>query len=89
MQRDAIAADYALSAERIEAIFARLLSSRTYAGDLADASIDKHRPRSQTMERLLDAIENENGGMPGWLRAQGWTDTDAAALRAKLLERGR
>jgi hypothetical protein len=38
------------------------------------------------MERLLDAIDNEFGGVAAWLRAHGWTDQDAAALRAKLLE---
>lgn len=83
---DAIVADYALSADRIEAIFERLRASRTYAEDLAGQSIDKHRPRPQTMQRLLAAIDQEHGGVPAWLRAHGWTERDAAALRAKLLD---
>jgi protein tyrosine/serine phosphatase len=83
--RAEIVADYALSAERIEAIFGRLLASTTYAGDLSDEQIDKHRPRPETMQRLLDAIDNEHGGVPGWLRAHGWTDADGAALRTHLL----
>jgi protein tyrosine/serine phosphatase len=83
--REAIIADYALSAERIEAIFARLLSSTTYADDLAGESIDRHRPRADTMDRLLDMLDEQYGGVPAWLRSHGWTDTDAAALRAHLL----
>ncbi|HZY76314.1 MAG TPA: tyrosine-protein phosphatase [Jatrophihabitantaceae bacterium] len=83
--REEIVADYALSAERIGAIFGRLLASSTYAADLSGQEIDKHRPRAETMERLLDAIDNEHGGVPGWLRAHGWTDADGAALRSHLL----
>lgn len=81
----AIVDDYAASAERIEAIFARLRSSRTYAEDLAGQSVDKHRPRAATMHRLLEGIDARYGGVPAWLRTHGWTDADAAALRARLL----
>jgi protein-tyrosine phosphatase len=84
--RDAIVADYAASAERIEAIFARLGASRTYADDLANQSVDTHTPRATTMERMLDLLDADHGGANGWLRAHGWTDADAGALRAKLLD---
>ncbi|MCU1659287.1 MAG: protein tyrosine/serine phosphatase [Pseudonocardiales bacterium] len=86
VSREAIVEDYGLSADRIEAIFARLRASRTYADDLAGEPIDRHRPRTVTMERLLDALDESYGGAPGWLRAHGWTDDDAAALRKHLLE---
>jgi len=84
--REAIVEDYAQSAERIEAIFARLRASRTYADDLVGQSIDKHRPRAATMQLLLDAMEANYGGAPRWLRAHGWTEQDAAALRRHLLD---
>jgi protein-tyrosine phosphatase len=84
--RDAIIDDYAQSAERIDAIFARLQASATYVDDLANQSIDKHRPRPATMEHLLDALETNFGGASGWLRAHGWTEDDAAALRKHLLD---
>jgi protein-tyrosine phosphatase len=84
--RDAIVADYALSSERIEAIFGRLRATRTYADDLGDADPDKHAPKAVTMQRLLDALDAESGGASGWLRSHGWTDDDAAALRRKLLD---
>jgi protein-tyrosine phosphatase len=87
VDRSAIVDDYALSAERVEAIIARLVARRTYAGDLdEDESADKHKPRPATMERLLAALDEEYGGVSGWLRAHGWTDEDAAALRRKLLD---
>jgi protein tyrosine/serine phosphatase len=84
--REAIIADYARSAERIEAIFDRLRATRTYAADLGDEQPDKHAPRPATMARLLDAIDTEFGGAKTWLRANGWTESDAAALRHKLLD---
>ncbi|MGN6609359.1 MAG: tyrosine-protein phosphatase [Jatrophihabitans sp.] len=84
--RDEIAADYARSAERIRAIFARLAGSRTYAEDIAQSDIDRHAPKPQTMHRWLDAMDHLHGGVPAWLREHGWTDDDAAALRRKLLD---
>jgi protein-tyrosine phosphatase len=85
--RQAIVADYAASAERVEAILARLVRRRTYADNLVgDESIDKHKPKPDTMERFLDAMDAEYGGVPGWLRSHGWTDEDAAGLRHKLLD---
>ena len=84
--RDAIVADYELSGERIEAIFARLSGSRTYRDDVAKAPVDRHRPRAATMERLLDAMDGLHGGVPAWLRSHGWTEDDAAALRKRLRE---
>lgn len=84
--REAIVTDYARSSERIEAIFDRLRATRTYARDLTDTEPSEHAPRESTMQRLLDAIDDEFGGVPAWLRAHGWTDDDAASLRHKLLD---
>lgn len=86
VERQAIVEDYAMSAERIERIFARLRASNTYADDLADQSIDKHRPRDTTMEQLFAMLDETYGGVGGWLRAHGWTEDDATALRTRLLD---
>jgi protein tyrosine/serine phosphatase len=86
VQREAIVADYARSAERIEAIFDRLRATRTYAEDIGDSDPGQHAPKAATMERLLDALDEEFGGPSAWLRAHGWTDADSAALRHKLLD---
>ncbi|GAB2480187.1 tyrosine-protein phosphatase [Jatrophihabitans fulvus] len=87
---DAIVADYTRTAERIEAVLDRLLASETYAKDFAARSPEPpdpatHTPRSETMEHLLATVERDHGGVRGWLRAHGWTEDDAAALRAQLL----
>jgi rhodanese-related sulfurtransferase len=87
VERDAIVDDYVLSAERVKATLARLAARTTYAADLiADADIDRHKPRAATMQRLLAAIDDLHGGVPAWLRAHGWTEDDAAALRKRLLD---
>lgn len=87
VEPDAIVDDYAQSAERTSATIHRLAARRTYATDLlSDVDVDKHKPRALTMQRMLAAIDDVHGGVPAWLRANGWTETDAAALRAKLLD---
>jgi protein tyrosine/serine phosphatase len=87
VERAAIVEDYALSAERVEAILARLVARRTYATDLVkDEPVDKHKPKAVTMERLLTAMAEQHGGVGAWLRANGWTEQDAAALRRQLLD---
>jgi protein tyrosine/serine phosphatase len=82
---DAIVEDYSRSGERIEAIYRRLTGRRTYRDDLSSSTVDKHRPRASTMERLLAAVDEIHGGIPAWLRAHGWTDDDGQRLRRKLL----
>jgi protein tyrosine/serine phosphatase len=84
--RNAIVADYVRSGERMHGIFARLRASSTYREDLESKSPDAHAPKPATMERLLAAIDAEFGGVAAWLRTHGWTERDAATLRAKLLE---
>jgi uncharacterized protein (DUF433 family) len=87
VQPSAIVEDYALSAERVEATIRRLAQRRTYAMDLDMAvDIDRHKPRAETMEELLAAMNERHGGIPAWLRAHGWTAEDADALRSRLLD---
>jgi hypothetical protein len=38
------------------------------------------------MERFLDALAEQAGGVGAWLGAHGWTAADHAALRRKLVE---
>ncbi|MBE7187019.1 MAG: tyrosine-protein phosphatase [Jatrophihabitans endophyticus] len=84
--REAVVEDYTRSAERVERVFARLARRRTYAGDITGKLEDvaKHKPRAETMSGLLAAVDERHGGVGTWLRAHGWTDDDAAALRRKL-----
>jgi protein tyrosine/serine phosphatase len=86
--RAEIVADYAASAERVDEVFRRLASSPTYADDvkLDDPDIDKHRPKPISMEQFLDALDELFGGGPAWMRQNGWTEEEGAALRRKLLD---
>ncbi|SOD71359.1 protein tyrosine/serine phosphatase [Jatrophihabitans sp. GAS493] len=86
VEPEQIVADFALTADRIELIFARLGASPTYARDVADGEIDKHRPRAETMRSLLRRLDEEVGGASGWLAGHGWSEIDQSALEAALLE---
>ena len=82
---EAIIADYAATGERIEAILARLRSSDTYRSDLDSKPADSHLPRPEYMAQFFATLEDRFGGPLGWLAANGWTDGDTEAMRARLL----
>jgi protein-tyrosine phosphatase len=84
VRRDAIVADYVATAERLAPLVARLRASTTYGRDLHGRTLDSHRPRAETMERLLDMLDERHGGPVGWLAQHGFDAADAAALRARL-----
>ena len=83
--REAIVADYALTAERLEAILDRLLSSETYRTDLRSRPADSHLPHAFIMERFLTGMDHTYGGTLDWLAANGWTEDDTGALRSRLV----
>ncbi len=86
VEREAIVADYVLSAERTAATLRRISARRTYKADInEDVDVDRHKPRPDTMRRVFAAMDEQHGGIPAWLRAHGWSDADAAALRERLL----
>jgi hypothetical protein len=85
VERAAIVADYAASADHFDQLMRRLASSIN-APELALAAAVKHRPKAVTMERFLDGLAREAGGVASWLSAHGWTEADHAALRSKLVE---
>jgi protein tyrosine/serine phosphatase len=78
---EAIVADYVATDERIDAIVARLAASPTYADDIHVEQTDRHRPRAETMERVLELVDAH-----AWLEAHGFGAADAAALRARLTQ---
>ncbi len=84
VERSAIVADYAASADHFDELMKRLAAS-TGRRELALAAAVRHRPKVITMERFLDALSEEAGGVERWLAAHGWTDADHAAMRRKLL----
>jgi len=84
VERPAIVADYAASADRFDELMRRLAATIGNP-ELSLAAAVKHRPKAVTMERFLDALAEEAGGVGPWLSAHGWTAADHAALRHKLL----
>ena len=84
VEREAIVADYAASADHFDELMKRLGAS-TGTRELALSAAVRHRPKAVTMERFLDALTKEAGGVRPWLAAHGWTMGDHAALQRKLL----
>jgi protein-tyrosine phosphatase len=92
VEREAIIADYVLSAEKVEDIFRRRAE---VLGEPVPDDIDVHKPRAEVMVAVLDHLDAEyardgarggpDGGAAGWLRANGITDADLARLREHLV----
>ena len=81
---DEIVADYALTAEVIDAIVARLAATSTYAEDMEKRDVATHTPRAATMDRVLALLDERWGGPVGWLGQHGFGPAEQAALRARL-----
>ncbi|MGY1632695.1 tyrosine-protein phosphatase [Geodermatophilus sp. SYSU D01186] len=79
-----IVADYALTAEVIDALVAKLAASPTYAEDMTRRDVAVHTPRAETMDRLLSLLDDRHGGPLGWLTEHGFGPEEQAALRARL-----
>jgi protein tyrosine/serine phosphatase len=80
--REAIVADYVATGERITPLMKRLRASPTYAAELAPFSDESRKPRAETMERLLEVLDERHGGPLAWLGEQGF---DAGPLRRRRL----
>ena len=60
---------------------ARLRASPTYAADLEGVTDESRKPRAEFLERVLEVLDERDGGPEGWLRGHGF---DPAPLRARL-----
>ncbi|TQM38554.1 tyrosine-protein phosphatase [Pseudonocardia cypriaca] len=81
VERDAVVADYALSGERIEALFRRWTAA---SGQPMPADLTPHLPRAEAMAAVLDHLDAEHGGAAGWLLAHGLEEDALARLRERL-----
>jgi protein tyrosine/serine phosphatase len=79
-----IVADYAMTAEVIDALVAKLSASPTYGDDMARRDVASHTPRAETMHRVLTVLDQRFDGPLGWLDAHGFGAADRRALRARL-----
>jgi hypothetical protein len=84
VDRQAIVEDYLATAQRIDAIMARLVSSPTYRPELEGHDPQEHAPLPGTMERILEIVDDRFGGSVAWLSAHGLDDAELARLRGRL-----
>ncbi len=81
---DEIVRDYAMTADVIDALVAKLAASPTYAEDMDRRDVASHTPRADTMDRVLTLLDERFGGPAGWLDAHGFGPEDRARLRSRL-----
>lgn len=84
VDRDEIVSDYLATAERIDAIMARLVSSPTYRSELEGHDPRSHAPIPGTMERVFELVDERFGGSAAWLSAQGLSDEELGRLRHRM-----
>ncbi|HXV92397.1 MAG TPA: tyrosine-protein phosphatase [Pseudonocardia sp.] len=84
VRREAVIEDYALSAQRIEAMFRRWTTAE---GVEMPADLTPHMPRAEVIETVLARLDSEHGGAAGWLRANGLDDASLHRLRQRLTVR--
>ena len=79
-----IVADYAMTADVIDALVAKLAASPTYAEDMNRRDVASHTPRAETMQRVLELLDERFGGPASWLAGHGFGAADQQRLRARL-----
>jgi protein-tyrosine phosphatase len=84
--RELIYADYHLTNERIERIFARLAASSTYSAGVRRIGMDAHRVDPATMKAVLETLDEWHGSPAGFLRSAGITDEELDQLAARFIE---
>lgn len=89
VKREAVIADYALSAQHVEAMFRRWTSA---LGREMPADLTPHLPRAEVIATVLSRLDDAHGrdgsdGAVGWLRANGLDDASLERLRARLTGR--
>lgn len=83
---DLIVADYALSAERIDAIIERVMSMKGYEDTLKDMPADTLHAKPESMESVVAGVADRWGSMSGYLRSAGLGEETLENLRGKCLE---
>lgn len=85
VRRDDVVADYARSGERIERVRDRLVGSPTYASSVGARTLDSMRPHAANLERFLDRVDRDYGGVHGLAMTVGVDEETVARLSRRLL----
>ena len=83
--RELNAQDYALTAERVERVFARLSELELYRARLSGLSDVVRSADETTLIGFLDELDKRHGGVQGWVEAQGITVAELERFRDALL----
>lgn len=83
---EVIAAEYAAGADRMEEVFAQLRRMPSYGERLDAMPAEARVTEAATMQRFLDAVEREHGGVRAFLAGQGVDDDAIERLRDQLTE---
>ncbi|MGZ4232528.1 MAG: tyrosine-protein phosphatase [Solirubrobacteraceae bacterium] len=84
VDRGMIVGDYLVTAQRIDAIMARLVSSETYRSELEGHDPQAHAPLPGTMERVFEIVDDAYCGSAAWLSLHGLSATELERLRRRL-----
>ncbi|MFN0028333.1 MAG: tyrosine-protein phosphatase [Acidimicrobiales bacterium] len=85
VRREAIVADYAASASRLELIWAKLSAMGSYAEFAAQAPAASRGADAATMEIFLAGVQDRFGGAAAWFLAAGASPRDLATWRQRIL----
>ncbi len=83
--RTTIVNDYLATAERIDAIMARLVGSPTYRAELEGHDPRTHAPLPGTIERVLALLDEGFGGSAAWLEDHGLSGAELEQLRRRVV----
>lgn len=83
---DVIAADYAMTAERMPVMIERHRDRRDRHGVAVEVAEQHYEARADAMHAVLDHLVATRGSVERYLLAEGVTPASVAALRAALLE---
>lgn len=85
IDRRLIVSDYMATAQRIDAIIARLVTSSTYRSELEGHEPRAHAPVQGTMERVFELVDEQFGGSAAWLASHGLGSSELDRLRRRML----
>ncbi|MGD0882351.1 MAG: tyrosine-protein phosphatase [Acidimicrobiales bacterium] len=86
VDREAIVADYVITAERIEFIMDRWRADPEFAERMATVPPSRYSVEASTMEGFVDALSERHGGARAWALGAGVPETALDAMIDLVLE---